>query len=113
MKKTYYELLNIQPTATTKEVQAVFRRIAARYRPTITVEQIFTDAHFHDYVNAYLTLQGESRAKYDTLLTSKGIPPKPLDSLAARERGMLMARIAYWRREMLEAHASIALAGTG
>lgn len=105
--KTYYELLRISPKATTGEIHALFRRFTARYRPTLTVEQIVTDERYRECLNAYLTLYGPLRGRYDVLLTRESVDaaqrPHPLDDLSATERHMLVARVAYWRREMTEA----------
>lgn len=108
--KTYYELLHVTPKATPAQVQAVFCRYSARFRPTMTVEQIFTDTRFRDCVNAYLTLYGAERHAYDAALGKasgkEDAPPpalpRPYDALTDDERMLLMARIAYWRREMVE-----------
>ncbi|HEX2950416.1 MAG TPA: tetratricopeptide repeat protein [Armatimonadota bacterium] len=105
--KSYYALLDLQPKATPGQIQAVFRRLVARYRPTLTVEQIFADPHFLDYLNAYLTISGELREEYDKALAhaDRHHPylPHPYDWLTAEAQHLLIARVAYWRREMVEA----------
>jgi hypothetical protein len=98
---TYYTLLGITPKATAAEVEATFRRFVARYRTTVTVEDLFTDTRFATYLNAYLTLRGPLRAGYDA--TPDAAPPEPLQALPTPERRLLMAHIAYWRREQVEA----------
>jgi len=115
----YYEILMLQPKATTAEVEASFRRVVARYRPTLTVEQLFTDPRFLLRMNAYLTLNSPLRSQYDAQRKQesgnarKGAeleeaqeappPPRPLDEYSRRDLQMLMARIAAWREEPVEA----------
>jgi hypothetical protein len=104
--RSYYDLLTLPPRANTLQVEAMFRRIAARFRPTITTEQVFGDTRFHALLNAYLTLTGPLRARYDAELaaTPQHPPePTPLAKLTPLERRMLMARVAVWRREQAEA----------
>ncbi len=106
--KTYYALLGLTPKASATEVEATFRRVVARYRTTVTVEDLFTDTRFETYLNAYLTLHGPLRADYDAGLAAETpetpvTPPEPLRTLPAPARRLLMAHIAYWRREQVEA----------
>jgi len=105
--KSYYALLDLQTKATPGQIQAVFRRLVARYRPTLTVEQIFGDPHFLDYLNAYLTLSNAQRDEYDKALVHADrrhpFLPRPYDWLTAEDQHLLIARVAYWRREMVEA----------
>jgi len=110
---TYYESFDLSPKATTKEVEIAFRRYIARYRPAVTVEGLFTDPRFSQQLNAYLTLRGSLRADYDHYLHQQPaqgeIPapafpgPAPLDMMSLPERRFLMAQIALWRRESVEA----------
>lgn len=104
--ETYYQLFTLHPKVTSAEVEYAFRRFVVRYRVTLNVEEIFTDPQFMKYLNAYLTLTSEARTAHDTLIAKDGdaqvILPTPLAELAPRERTMLMARIALWRREHLE-----------
>lgn len=105
--RTCYQLLNIKPNATLPQVGATFRRVVARYRPTLEVTGLFDDLRFKHYLNAYLTLSGEQRVKYDEALKQAGegeVPlPAPLEAMTSAERVLLMARLAYWRGEPVEA----------
>lgn len=105
--KNYYNLLMLQPKATSVEVEASFRRVIARYRPTLTVEQLFADPRFIERVNAYLTLKSPQRPQYDELLkraaTEEAKPPTPLTHFSPTDTQIFMARIASWRREPIEA----------
>jgi len=106
--ETYYDLLALKPRATAREVEIAFRRWVARYRPATASGQLFTDPRFMKYLNAYLTLRGDIRAKHDTLISqppAKGktvVLPTPWASLDERQRTLLTARIALWRRENLD-----------
>jgi curved DNA-binding protein CbpA len=105
-RRTYYDLLNLSPRATTVQIEAMFRRVVARYRPTITTEQVFNDKRFQAILNAYLTLVGATRARYDAELAAnpnEPYTPEPLVKLTPLERRMLLVRIAIWRREQSEA----------
>lgn len=105
---TYYDLLSVPPKATPIEVRAIFRRFVARYRPTITIDQLSNDQRFLRYVNAYLTLHGDHRFEYDELIAKMTDPqsppptPRPYDDLSAQERQLLMAQLGLWRQEMVE-----------
>jgi len=116
--KSYYELLLLQRRATVPEVEAAFRHVIARYRPTLTVEQLITDPHFLERINAYFTLSGPMRMEYDRELQREYrnakhshamevpvtyLPPTPFSDFAPREKQLFHARIATWRREPLEA----------
>lgn len=116
--QSYYELLLLRPRATGPEVEAAFRRVVARFRPTLNMEQLLTDPRFLERVNAYLTLSGPLRAAYDDELQrlralqqrapSVEAPvdapaPEPFTDFAPHERQLLLARLASWRREPLEA----------
>ena len=115
--KTCYEILQLPPRATSKEVEAAFRRAVARYRPTLSVEQLATDTRFLRLVNAYLTLSDVARAAYDRevqhwqaavrakLDNAPAQPesPTPFAGYAPHAQQLLLARIAYWRREPLGA----------
>jgi len=106
--ETYYDLLGIRPRATVREVEIAFRRWIARYRPTTESTQLFSDTRFQKYLNAYLTLRGAARAEHDALVAQppvKGKPvklPTPWDAFDERQRLLLRARIALWRREQVE-----------
>lgn len=105
--RTYYDFFNLKPNATPIEVEASFRRFLARYRPTIEAETLFADARFRTYLNAYLTLRGPLRTRYDEILAAsaeKNVAlPAPLEDLSLLERRLLMARAAYLRRETVSA----------
>jgi len=106
--ETYYSLLSVTPRASAREAEIAFRRFVARYRPTLTVEQLFADPRFLQYVNAYLTLTGGERQRHDELTARPPAPgatvilPTPLAQLDAPDRCLLLARIALWRREHIE-----------
>jgi hypothetical protein len=109
---TYYELLDLHPKAARAEIYAVFRRVAASYRPTISVEQVVMDDRFREYLNGYLTLYGAQRDAYDAALRQAKAqadaktpltPPRPFDALPITDRHLLLARLALWRRETMEA----------
>jgi len=120
---TFYDLLLLKPGAPVRQVEIAFRRLAARYRPSTTVDHLFDDPRFVSYMNAYLTLTGPARAAYDAALAhhrSLARPqnhptpanaghsvavlpePAPLAQLPLIERQLLMARIALWRTEHVE-----------
>ncbi|MHB9129891.1 MAG: J domain-containing protein [Armatimonadota bacterium] len=101
---TYYEILNITPHATPREVEASFRRFIARYRITLSVEELAGDKRFQQAQNAYLTLKSPLRVQYDNVLHGSGLgAPTPLDSMSPVARQLFLARIAYWRRESVQA----------
>lgn len=116
---TYYDMLNLSPTATPLQVEMAYQRFVTRHRATIEVEQVFSDPRFQRYLNAYLTLSGPLRAQYDDELRRLNLydirkPPSdeawghlpeffPLDDLSPLERHMMIARAALWRREMTSA----------
>ncbi|MHB9025038.1 MAG: J domain-containing protein [Armatimonadota bacterium] len=105
----YYDLLHLPLTASPSQIEAQFRRAMARYRSTVTVDNLQTDPQFQKYLNAYLTLSGSLRAGYTASLKAKTPEkkpppaPTPLSALTPLDRQMLMVRIAYWRREMADA----------
>ena len=119
---TYYELLQLKPRASVRQVDIAFRRLVARYRPSTTVDHLLDDPQFVRYMNAYLTLTGPQRAAYDAALSRRRhstrprgarptqadarptqLPePAPLAALPPLEQRMLMARIAGWRTEHVE-----------
>ncbi len=116
--KSYYDLLLLHPRAAAPEVEAAFRRVIARYRPTLSVEHLLTDPRFIERVNAYLTLSSPLRVGYDRELQRQHAyttrapateapvnpqPPTPFAAYSSRERQLFQARIASWRREPLEA----------
>lgn len=105
--KTYYAQLDLQPAATPVQIQAMFRRYCARYRPTLTIEALFNDVRFLDHLNAYLTLSGKQRQAYDDALNSPQADdisqPRPYEDYSVEQQHLLMARIAFWRREIVEA----------
>ncbi len=106
--QNYYELLNIKVGAGTTEATIAFRRIVARYRATTTTDQIIADQRFRLYINAYLTL---SDSRHNTLYLEMWKNPKratlpdviPLESMQPEERRLIMAQIAFWRNEQIEA----------
>jgi|GEM_PF-1684050 len=106
--ETYYDMLGIRPRATIREVEIAFCRWIARYRPTTESVQLFSDTRFQKYLNAYLTLRGTERVEHDALVaqpTVKGKPvklPSPWEAFDERQRLLLRARIALWRREQVE-----------
>ncbi|MHB0939755.1 MAG: J domain-containing protein [Armatimonadota bacterium] len=106
--ETYYDLLGVNRHASARAVEIAFRRWVARYRPTTESTQLFGDQRFVKYLNAYLTLTGEKRGAHDTLISqppAKGKPlalPTPYTELSERQRVLLSARIALWRREQIE-----------
>jgi len=106
--ETYYDLLAVTRNATPRVVEIAFRRWVARYRPTTESTQLSGDPRFVKYLNAYLTLTGEKRQEHDTLINQppvKGKPvtlPAPFADLSERQRVLLSARIALWRREQIE-----------
>lgn len=112
---TYYELLTLHPKATSREIYAMFRQHIVAYRPTITIDRLTSDKNFQLYLDAYLTLASEGRAQYNDLLAqykknhddqhaqSSPPSPHPFDDLSAHEKNILLARVAFWRRENSEA----------
>ena len=64
----YYEILEIQPTATAEQVKKAFRKLAQKYHPDKAKTR--TDLNrFHRIVKAYDTLtNAEARAEYDKML---------------------------------------------
>ncbi len=109
MPKTYYELFMLPAKAVPLEIRATFRRYVARFRPLLTVPQLMGDRHFQQALNAYLVLSGPLRSQYDALLQHGVDTPLPpqltgiFDALSETERNLIVARIATWRREMMEA----------
>jgi hypothetical protein len=106
--KTYYELLNLKPTASTLHIDAAFRQYVARVRPASAVDQVFADSAFRDRMNAYLVLGGDARERYDALLRAASSAPRApvidaLSNMSEVERRTWMARVAFWRQEPGEA----------
>ncbi len=104
----YFEMLNIKEGATPSDASFAFRRLVVRYRSTTTTDQLIADQRFRQFINAYLTLtDSKLNAKYNEMWNSPkraSLPDiLPLDNLPQEERRMLMAQIAFWRREQIEA----------
>lgn len=106
--KTYYDLLDVPIKATPVQVQSTFRRFVARYRLLLDVDQLFTDTRFVDRLNAYLTLTGEARKEYESQYAcaqdTETLPaPRPFDQLTDEQKLLFKARIAFWRRQIVDA----------
>jgi hypothetical protein len=104
---SYYTLLHLRRASSATAIEAGFRRVVARYRPTVSASQLLTDQRFLRLINAYLTLYGRGRGEYDVaLVTWKAgttLPtPEPFAALSPLEQQLLTARLAYWRREMAD-----------
>jgi len=106
--QNYFEMLNIKEGATPTDASFAFRRLAVRYRATTTADQLIADQRFRQFINAYLTLtDSKLHAKYLERWNSTkraSLPDLlPFDTFPPEERQMLMAQIAFWRREQIEA----------
>ena len=122
MAKTPYELLNIHPGATPREIRGAFRRFVARYRSILTVQEVAQDPRFRDVLHAYVELMhphgpaaveakqpgavarhvDDARTVSPQSAKPTAAATKPFDALDERESSLLMAHIAYWRGEMAE-----------
>lgn len=107
---SYYELLSLTPSATSLEIEAAFRKFVARYRVNTPIERVIDDKRFHRYLNAYLTLKGPLRSRYNELLRpAKPSTPavsselSPAGDLTRQQKQLLLAHMAIWRREMVDA----------
>jgi len=115
---TYYELFGLKVTASPLEVEMAFRHFITRYRTVADVEQLYNDPRLKRYLNAYLTLNGTLRARYNEALKQFGYFGKklegkeiwgdvpeftPWDTLPGNDRRLLLARMAIWRRQMVSA----------
>lgn len=114
--QTYYEIFSLRPTATSLEIEASFRKLVARYRVTTPVEHLIDDKRFYRYLNAYLTLKGPLRIRYDEVTRQARAAAhhaetaKPdseeMDAfarLSPLQQRLLIADMAIWRREMEDA----------
>ena len=107
--ESYYDILSVKPKASVKEVEIAFRHYVARYRPTLSITELFTDRQFMQRLNAFLTLtDSEARAAHDHLITARPVGPakpelpRPWGGFSERRRLLLTTRIALWRREHVE-----------
>lgn len=80
MSKTFYELLDVPPSASLDEIKRAFRREIARYHPDKVQHlgqefQEIAAAKAAELTEAYKTLSDDAlRAEYDALLQSGGEP---------------------------------------
>ncbi|WP_204102103.1 MULTISPECIES: J domain-containing protein [Spirulina sp. CCY15215] len=73
-RKTYYEILNIFPNATSKEIKTAFRHLARLYHPDFNPNNSEASEQFKQILAAYEVLcDRQQRQNYDRQL---GVPPE-------------------------------------
>jgi curved DNA-binding protein CbpA len=67
VRKNYYEILGVAPTADARTVKAAFRALVKQFHPDTTADQeAHAEARFRDVNEAYKVLGGvQSRREYD------------------------------------------------
>lgn len=74
IKKSLYEILNVQPDASTDEIKAGFRRLALIHHPDKNGNSPESQVNFQIINNAYSTLSSpEKREAYDTYLNTSSV----------------------------------------
>lgn len=69
MREDYYQLLNVEPTASKQELRAAYRHMAMRYHPDHNADDPWAEEQFKLVADAWRTLgDDEKRADYDAWL---------------------------------------------
>ncbi|MEM9539285.1 MAG: DnaJ domain-containing protein [Cyanobacteria bacterium P01_E01_bin.42] len=77
-RQSYYEILNISPTATSEEIKMAFRRLARQYHPDFNPNDPRAEAQFKRILDAYEVLWNpERRQQYDRQLGISREEKKP------------------------------------
>lgn len=70
-KRTYYDILEVSPSAKQNEIKAAYYRLSMKYHPDKNKGGSASSEHFQDITTAYDTLSNESlRAQYDEKIGS-------------------------------------------
>jgi len=65
-EETFYDVLGVEPTATSKEIKEKYLELSKKYHPDMNPENAEAAAKFHSIAQAYDTLsQGKLRRMYD------------------------------------------------
>jgi len=74
--KDYYKLLDVDKSASQKEIKSAFRKLAAKHHPDKNPNNPAAEEKFKEINEAYTVLQDEEKRKfYDQYGTAGGQPP--------------------------------------
>jgi hypothetical protein len=62
--KDYYQILELEPSATVQEIKKAYRRLALQYHPDKTNDDKYAAVHFADVKEAYEVLTNPSKKYY-------------------------------------------------
>ena len=72
-KRSYYDILNVERTASQKEIKQAFRKLAKEYHPDTNPEDEEAAEKLNLVLRAYRVLSNErERARYDVMMRTKG-----------------------------------------
>lgn len=100
MREDYYELLEVQATATKQELRAAYHRLAMRYHPDHSGDNPAAEERFKLIAEAWHTLSdNEKRADYDAWLERHKRYAHMPELAGMRRRARVSAHQAERRRE--------------
>ena len=115
--KNYYQILNVQPTATEDEIKRSYRVLAKRYHPDVNPGDASAADRFADINEANAVLSDPTaRAQYDAKLKEAAQPKPNPEDIIARQRAQAQAaarqaaRQAAMRNGMDARYAEAAMA---
>ncbi len=112
MREDYYQLLDVSPEASAKDIKAAYYRLAKRYHPDVNLGNPAAEERFKLVAEAYRTLgMPERRREYDNWLRLHNICPGATEleafSAARRVRPFhYSSRRARERQERRSGHSS-------